>query len=121
MLQVTLRVEEATAREIYRSLVPEERWLVVPPPGLLLPQAGQEPLPRPRPPREVPRLVPPASETGVPFQIPPPVDGGQPPPGIGPVPPEAAPEAPLTEPKPAENPTPAPPPEPQGPGTGEDR
>ena len=112
-LRVTLRVDRDTAREIYRSLVPEERLLVVPPSGLLLPMAGQEPLPRPRPPKEVPRPSP-SQVPGVPFQIPPPVqvepkpEAGTPPPEAVPVP--ATGEAPAPPPGAApEEPPPSPP------------
>ncbi len=75
-IKVALRLEEAKAREVYRSLVPGERLVLVPPEGFILPEAGQEapggvrsgrpvkpPAPRPPPPAE-----------GVPFQIPPPVE-----------------------------------------------
>ena len=60
---------------MYRSLLPGERLIVVPPPGLLLPDAGQE-TPRsvrqgrPVKPPAPPQGLPPA---GVPFRIPPPV------------------------------------------------
>ena len=74
--RVTIRIEETAAREIYRALVPGERWLVLPPAGLILPEARQEPprsiraaAPAPRP-----SPAPKPSEPGVPFRIPPPVE-----------------------------------------------
>ncbi len=112
-IHVTLRVDEATAREIYRSLVPQERWLLVPPPGLVLPPAGQEPLPRPRPPRQVPPPAPPPPKPGVPFQIPPPVEGDQPGAGQGPPAPDAIPQGPPDAPPQAEPGDDSPTPEPE--------
>lgn len=74
-LRVALRLEEAPAREIYRSLVPGGRLVLVPPRGFLLPDAGQEAPRSVRPARPakppLPGPGPPAQ--GVPFQIPPPV------------------------------------------------
>jgi len=74
VIPVTLRLDETVARELYRTVIPGERWLLVPPPGLILPGAGQE-LPRTiRPPRPIPRPTPAqAAPPGVPFRIPPPV------------------------------------------------
>lgn len=90
-MRLSLHLEEARAREVYRSLVPGERLVLVPPEGFLLPDAGQEapggirsgrpvrpPAPRPGPPAQ-----------GVPFQIPPPVEpalenGGAPADGTAP-------------------------------------
>lgn len=79
VVAVTLQLHETEARELYRTMIPGERWLVVPPSGLILPGAGQE-LPRTiRPPRPVPRPTPrPAAPPGVPFQIPPPVESETP-------------------------------------------
>ena len=75
-LRMTVHLDETAAREVYRSLVPGVRLVVVPPTGLLLPDAGQEA------PRTIragrPAGPPPAAPTGppqqgVPFRIPPPV------------------------------------------------
>ncbi len=77
-LLVSVRLDEEVAREVYRSLVPGERWLVIPPAGLLLPDAGQEPPRTIRPARSAPPPLPSAplpATPGVPFRIPPPVDG----------------------------------------------
>ncbi len=75
-MRVALRLEEGMAREVYRSLVPGERLVLVPPEGFLLPDAGQEAPGGVRSGRPVrppaPRAGPPAE--GVPFQIPPPVE-----------------------------------------------
>ncbi len=77
-LHLLLRLDGETAREIYRSLVPGERFIIVPPPGLLLPEAGQEAPRSIRPTRPAPRPTPPpAGPPGVPFQIPPPVESEQ--------------------------------------------
>jgi hypothetical protein len=75
LLSLTVHLDETTAREVYRSLLPGERLIVVPPPGLLLPDAGQE---TPRSVRQGRPAKPPApspglSPAGVPFRIPPPV------------------------------------------------
>jgi hypothetical protein len=78
--RVTVYVDEATAREVYRSLVPGQRVVLVPPTGLLLPEAGQE---TPRSIRAAKRAAPPPAEPegapGVPFRIPPPLEspGGE--------------------------------------------
>jgi hypothetical protein len=75
-IRLTLRLDEAAAREVYRSLIPGERLLIVAPAGLLLPDAGQEPPKSIRPARAKPTPTPaPAQPEGVPFQIPPPVEG----------------------------------------------
>jgi len=74
-LRLTVHLDETTAREVYRSILPGERLIIVPPPGFLLPDAGQE-TPRsvrqgrPAKPPAPPPGLPPA---GVPFRIPPPV------------------------------------------------
>jgi hypothetical protein len=78
-LRVALRLEPATASEFWRSIVPDQRWLVLPPDGLALPQAGQEPPPKARGPRAAPapsakKPKKPEPEEGVPFRIPPPVE-----------------------------------------------
>lgn len=74
-LIVSLMLDAGTAAEVYRSLLPEERWLVLPPSGYVLPAAGQEAPPRPKPPKPIPaKPVKPIEPPGVPFQIPPPVD-----------------------------------------------
>ena len=93
-LVVSLTLDAATAAELYRSLLPEEHWLVLPPSGFVLPAAGQEAPPRPKPPKPIPVKPPkPVEPPGVPFQIPPPVDDNgthpgdtqdvEPPPGGG--------------------------------------
>ena len=102
--RVTLRIEETDAREVYRALVPGERWLVLPPAGLILPDAGQEPprsiraaAPAPRP-----TPAPKPAEPGVPFRIPPPVEidasgtpgpAPSPAPATGPEPPAPTPDS----------------------------
>jgi len=74
-LVVSLMLDAGTAAELYRSLLPDEHWLVLPPSGFVLPAAGQEAPPRPKPPRPIPaKPVKPIEPPGVPFQIPPPVD-----------------------------------------------
>jgi hypothetical protein len=74
-LRLTVRLDETTAREMYRALLPGERLLIVPPSGRLLPEAGQESPRSVRPGRPVkpsaPQPGPPVP--GVPFRIPPPV------------------------------------------------
>jgi hypothetical protein len=74
-MKMTVHLDETAAREVYRSLIPGERLVIVPPLGLLLPDAGQE---APRAIRAGRPARPPAPPTGpapqgVPFQIPPPV------------------------------------------------
>jgi hypothetical protein len=77
-LVVSLTLDAGTAAELYRSLLPDEHWLVLPPSGYVLPAAGQEAPPRPKSPRPIPTVpakpVKPIEPPGVPFQIPPPVD-----------------------------------------------
>jgi len=116
-LRLDVRLDETAAREVYRSLIPGLRLVIVPPAGLLLPDAGQEAPRSVRPGRPARSLVPlpgPPSE-GVPFRIPPPVaeapaDGATPandgtsPGGAGGPAVEGAPAPP-----PAANPGPAPP------------
>ncbi len=112
-MRVILHLEEARAREVYRSLVPGERIVLVPPEGFLLPFAGQEAPGSVRPGRPVnppaPGPGPPAQ--GVPFQIPPPVDtapenGAE---GDHPPPAGAEPAAtPARDPVPASTPAPGP-------------
>jgi hypothetical protein len=99
-LEIAIQLDPATASEFWRSIIPDQRWLVIPPEGRALPQAGQEPPPKPREPRPAPappekKPKKPVPEEGVPFQIPPPVEppgpngeggGGLPPPDQ-PVPP----------------------------------
>jgi len=91
-LVLSLQVERTTAAEIYRSLIPGLRFLLLPPTGMLLPEAGQEaprsirparPAPRPTPRPRSPLPPPP----GVPFQIPQPVptDPGESPGAVRPV------------------------------------
>ncbi len=75
VLRLTIHLDETTAREVYRSLLPGERLVVVPPPGFLLPDAGQE-APRsirPGRPTKPPAPQPGLPPAGVPFRIPPPV------------------------------------------------
>lgn len=79
VLRVAFRLEPAVATEFWRSIIPDQRWLVLPPEGLALPQAGQEPPPKPKAPRAAPappvqKPKKPEPEEGVPFQIPPPVE-----------------------------------------------
>lgn len=75
-LRITLRLQEGPAREVYRSLVPGERIVLIPPSGYVLPDVGQEAPGKIKPGKTVktpaPSPGPPAE--GVPFQIPPPVD-----------------------------------------------
>lgn len=108
LLSLSLGLEGEAVGELYRALVPGERFLVLAPSGLLLPAAGQEaprairpsrplPAPPPAPPRPVP---------GVPFQIPPsvPADAASPaapPPAPGETPGTAPPPAPPAAPTPA--------------------
>jgi hypothetical protein len=97
-LLVSVRLDEESARQVYRSLVPGERWLVIPPAGLLLPEAGQEAPRTIRPARPAPPpppVAPQPTAPGVPFQIPPPVEGvgGQGTEGVAPPPPGPPPEA----------------------------
>lgn len=96
-LRVFVRLEENAAREVYRSLVPGQRLVLVPPSGFLLPDAGQEPPGAIRPGRPAPPpKEPPTTEPGVPFRIPPPVES---PPAVTP---EAAPPPPEEAPAPEE-------------------
>ena len=117
-VRVTIRLDENPARELYRALIPGERVILVAPPGLALPDAGQE---APRSIRPGRAAKPPAVTTepvapGVPFQIPPPVASSSEPEapetaaGDG-----ASPETPARA-VPADNPAPVPadpPPAPQ--------
>jgi hypothetical protein len=74
-LRIALHLDPQSAAEVYRSLIPEVRLLIVPPSGLILPPAGQEAPPKPRAPRTAPKPPPkPAEPKEVPFAIPPPVD-----------------------------------------------
>ena len=104
-LRVALRLEEGTAREVYRSLVPGEPIVLVPPAVYLLPDVGQEAPGKIKPGKAVkvptPKPGPPAE--GVPFQIPPPIEAapeGESPPANG--------EAPGGEGTPAVEPEPDP-------------
>jgi hypothetical protein len=107
VLSLALHLDQAAARDLYRSLVPGERWLIVPPAGLLLPAVGQEPTRGLRPARPAPAptpAAPPGGAPGVPFQIPPPV----PAPADEPSTPSAAPVAPPEgEPAPTATPSPS--------------
>jgi hypothetical protein len=78
-LEVSVHLDEKTSAEVYRSLIPGLRWLVLPPRGFTLPQAGQEPPPKAKPPRAIPKPEPkPLEPPGVPFQVPAPQeDGGE--------------------------------------------
>jgi hypothetical protein len=74
-VRLTAHLEETAARELYRSLIPGTRLLVVPPAGFRLPDIGQEPpssVHKGRPPRVQPRQ-PATPSQDVPFRIPPPV------------------------------------------------
>jgi hypothetical protein len=107
VLALSVGVDATTAREIYRLLVPGERILVIPPAGLILPEAGQEAARDIRAGRPAPRPTPaPATPPGVPFRIPPPVEsepagsngsGGSVSPDAG----EAVPEQPAGQASPA--------------------
>ena len=81
-LRIALHLDPEIAAEVYRSLIPELRLLVVPPDGMQLPAAGQEAPPKPRAPKKTP--PPPPKEPDpkeVPFKIPPPeMENGQRPP-----------------------------------------
>jgi len=110
-LRVALRLEPAIASEFWRSVVPDQRWLLVPPDGLALPQAGQEPPPKAKGPRAAPaaparKPKSPEPAEGVPFRIPPPIEppgangggeAGDPPPapGTAPDPPPPSPPPPA--------------------------
>ena len=85
-VHVKVEIDAAIAREIYRSLIPGGRIVVVPPRGFVLPDAGQPAPATLRPDRVRPRPAPEASpapspEAGVPFRLPPPeeVPNGTPP------------------------------------------
>jgi hypothetical protein len=74
-LSVWVKLDATTAGQVYRSLLPDQRWLIVPPAGFTLPPAGQEAPPKPRAPRAIPPSPPkPVEPKEVPFRIPPPVD-----------------------------------------------
>jgi hypothetical protein len=74
-LHMWVVLDSTTAAQLYRSLLPDERWLIVPPEGYVLPAAGQEPPPKPKAARTVPvKPAKPTEPAGVPFRIPPPVD-----------------------------------------------
>ena len=100
VLRLSVHVDETAAREIYRSLVPGERMLLVAPIGSHLPDAGQESPRSVRPGRPVrpPAPQPGPSPQGVPFRIPPPVSQG-PADGAGPA--SGAAEGPAVEGAPA--------------------
>lgn len=109
-LEIALRLDPGAAGEIYRSLVPGERFLVLAPSGLLLPAAGQEPARAIRPARPTPTPAPPPQPPapGVPFQIPPPLTADQGPPGAALTPAAGAPEpAPPADAAPVPAPTPS--------------
>jgi len=114
-LRVVVHLDETSAREVYRSLIPGERLVIVPPAGELLPDAGQETPRSIRPGRAVkaPATAPGQPPSSVPFRIPPPVaetaSDGAPsaPAGGGPTTGEGGPMVPSSPPA-AE--TPAPPP-----------
>ncbi|HEV8200264.1 MAG TPA: hypothetical protein VGS03_09605 [Candidatus Polarisedimenticolia bacterium] len=109
-LKIALHLDPDVAAEVYRSLIPELRLLVLPPGGMTLPAAGQESPPKPRPAKKIPPPVEkPAEPKEVPFAIPPPEDeqsrkaaeeNAEPPPA----------EAPQPAPAPAPEPPPPPPP-----------
>src|SRR6185369_13491553 len=103
LLTIRLALDPAVAIEVYRSLLPDQRWLVLPPQGYRLPEVGQEPPPKPkaaRPQPAAPARPPnqPGADRGVPFAIPAPIepptangDGGEP---VIPPPDEPPPEPP---------------------------
>jgi hypothetical protein len=133
-VRIDLHLEPDAATEFWRSVIPDQRWLILPPPGLALPDAGQEAPPKPKGPRPAPPVTakvpkPPGPEE-IPFRIPPPEEpqgaGGdtdsepapkpaerldQPQPKKPPAPPETPPAPPGDE----------PPAEPEDPGKGTDR
>jgi hypothetical protein len=103
---VEITMDATTARELYRSLVPGERVILVPAAGSILPPVGQERPRAIRPARPAPRPTPlPAPPAGIPFQIPPPVPIEERPAGGEPVPPSAA--SPPLPPAPSPAPTPS--------------
>jgi hypothetical protein len=113
-LKIALHLDPDVAAEVYRSLIPDLRLLVLAPQGMMLPAAGQEAPPKPRPAKKTP---PPRVEKEepkeVPFQIPAPEDeqnrrdeGAE---GPG-EPPAEPPPPPGHEPVPAPEPPPPPPP-----------
>lgn len=75
-LRITVRLEEGPAREVYRSLIPGERVVLIPPSGYVLPDAGQEApgMIKPGKPARTPAPPPAGPAEAVPFQIPPPID-----------------------------------------------
>jgi hypothetical protein len=90
IILIEASLDPATAAEVYRSIIPDLRLLLIPPPGYILPQAGQEPPPKPKPPRAEPvRPLRPTEPPGVPFQIPAPEEDAAPPPPQEAPPPEA--------------------------------
>lgn len=105
-LRIALHLDPDVAAEVYRSLIPDLRLLVLPPDGMQLPAAGQEAPPKPRAPRKTPPPPPKEAEPKeVPFQIPPPEEengvrppddatGAEPPGPAGEGAPEAAPVPP---------------------------
>ena len=77
VLKIRLALDPAIATEVYRSLLPDQRWLLVAPRGYRLPALGQEPPPKPKAGRPRPDATarapkPPDADRGVPFAIPPP-------------------------------------------------
>lgn len=114
-LKIALHLDPEVAAELYRSLIPEVRLLVLPPEGMMLPAAGQEAPPKPRPAKKTPppRVEKEAEPKEVPFQIPPPQDeAGRPQDENG------GNGEPATEPPPAPEGEPIPPPEPPPPPPG---
>jgi len=95
-VHVKIAIEAEIAREIYRSLIPGGRIIVVPPRGFVLPDIGQPASTAVRQDRVRARPAPEASpapspEAGVPFRLPPPEDvpNGTPPttdPSVSPTP-----------------------------------
>jgi hypothetical protein len=79
VVRIRLALDPAIAIEVYRSLLPDQRWLVLPPQGYRLPEVGQEPPPKPKPSRPQPTAPArppkqPDADRGVPFAIPPPME-----------------------------------------------
>ena len=111
-LSVAVRLDAGTSAELYRSLIPELRWLVIPPDGFVLPAAGQEAPPQPKPAKKEPVRPPkPIEPPGVPFQIPPP-EGEVPKAGEDAEEAQPAPESPPAQAPGEEPPPPEPPPPP---------
>jgi hypothetical protein len=122
-LEFSVQLDEKTGAEVYRSLIPDLRWLVLAPRGFTLPQAGQEPPPKAKPPRAAPKPPPkPLEPPGVPFQIPAPQEEGAERAPVSEPPPEPGASDAAPAPAGPEEPAPAEPepddPDPNSPGDG---